>query len=278
MALSIVELYKKVLPKTNCKECGFLSCLAFAGMVVSAKHPLRDCPHISQEVLDWAEKELEEQYRQGKWLKKDMAVEALQLAKDNIATEDLQNIGERIGGKMKGEVLLLPYFNSYLYIDRNGIKDEAGNELSRNEQTFVYIHMSMMNKAEVVKPTGNVKSFKEFPNTISKVVSMRNHVEEPLKKAFSGNLAELEHACLKCGGINVKAHYTSPNLAFSFQVFPLVAVILLFWEEGDDFDADVKLLFDEMIIYHLDIESILFLSESIANRLKAVCNLSPLKK
>jgi hypothetical protein len=191
-------------------------------MVVSAKHPLRDCPHISQEVLDWAEKELEEQYRQGKWLKKDMAVEALQLAEDKIATEDLQNIGERIGGKMKGEVLLLPYFNSYLYIDRNGIQDEAGNELSRNEQTFVYIHMSMMNKAEVVKPTGNVKSFKEFPNTISKVVSMRNHVEEPLQKAFSGNLAELEHACLKCGGINVKAHYTSPNLAFYFQIFPLM--------------------------------------------------------
>ncbi|MBF0230052.1 MAG: DUF3786 domain-containing protein [Desulfamplus sp.] len=44
---------------------------------------------------------------------------------------------------------------------------------------------------------------------------------------------------------------------------------LLFWEEGDDFDADVKLLFDEMIIYHLDIESIMFLSESLTNRLKS---------
>lgn len=268
MALSIVDLYKKVLPKTNCKECGFLTCLAFAGMVVSEKYPLRNCPHIAPEILDWAEKELEEQYRQGKWLKKDMAVEALQLAKDKITIEDLKQIGERIGGKMEDGVLVLPYFNSYLYIDSSGVKDEAGNDLSRNEQTFVYIHMSMMTKSEAVKPTGNLKSFKEFPNTVSKVVSMRNHIEEPLKKAFSGNLEALRRACLKSGGVDVKNKYESPNLAFSFQVFPLVAVTLLFWEAGEDFEADVKLLFDEKILSHLDIESIMFLSQYLADRLR----------
>ncbi|MEA2060190.1 MAG: (Fe-S)-binding protein [Thermodesulfobacteriota bacterium] len=46
MALSVVDLYKKVLPGTNCRDCGFPSCLAFAGMVVSEQHPLADCPHI----------------------------------------------------------------------------------------------------------------------------------------------------------------------------------------------------------------------------------------
>lgn len=269
MALSVVDLYKKVLPKTNCKECGFLTCLAFASMVVSEKHPLQNCPHIAHEVLAWAEKELEEQYCQGKWLKKDMASEALQLAKDKIATEDLKKIGERAGGKMERDLLVLPYLNGYLHIDRNGVRDEAGNELSRNEQTFVYIHMAMMAKAEAAKPTGNLKSFKEFSNTVSKAVSMRNHVEEPLKKAFSGNLATLQSACLQCGGTDVKDHYESPNLAFSFQVFPSVAVTLLFWEAGENFDADVKLLFDETVTGHLDIEAIMFLSEYLADRLKA---------
>ena len=269
MALSVVDLYKKVLPKTNCKECGFLTCLAFAGMVVSEKYPLRNCPHIAPEVLGWAEKELEEQYRQGKWLKRDMAAEALQVAKDKIATKDLKTIGERIGAKVEGNVLVLPYFNGHLYIDHNGVKDAAGNELSRNEQTFVYIHMSMMAKPKAPKPTGNLKSFKEFPNTVSKIVSMRSHVEEPLKKTFSGNLGALERACLQCGGIDVKNHYESPNLAFSFQVFPAVAVTLLFWEASEGFDADVKLLFDEMVTGHLDIEAIMFLSEYLADRLKA---------
>ena len=48
MALSVVDLYKNILPKTNCRDCGFPTCLSFAGMVVSERHPLENCPHIPQ--------------------------------------------------------------------------------------------------------------------------------------------------------------------------------------------------------------------------------------
>jgi hypothetical protein len=42
-------------------------------------------------------------------------------------------------------------------------------------------------------------------------------------------------------------------------------IMLLFWDEdrSDGFDAEVKLLFDETITEHLDIESIIFLSERL---------------
>jgi hypothetical protein len=41
--------------------------------------------------------------------------------------------------------------------------------------------------------------------------------------------------------------------------------MLLFWDQDkkDGFDAGTKLLFDETITEHLDIESILFLSERL---------------
>ncbi|OQY53050.1 MAG: hypothetical protein B6230_01305 [Desulfobacteraceae bacterium 4572_89] len=32
MALSVVDLYAKILPRTNCRDCGFLTCIAFTGM------------------------------------------------------------------------------------------------------------------------------------------------------------------------------------------------------------------------------------------------------
>lgn len=78
MTLSVVDLYRDVLAKTNCRDCGFPRCLAFAGKVVSEKHPLRDCPHIPSDLLARCEIELAEQYAQGKWLKWDMAEDALQ--------------------------------------------------------------------------------------------------------------------------------------------------------------------------------------------------------
>ena len=69
MALSVVDIYRDVLPKSNCRDCGFPTCLAFAAKVVSEKHPLSDCPHIAADVLARCEIELAEQYSQGKWLK-----------------------------------------------------------------------------------------------------------------------------------------------------------------------------------------------------------------
>ncbi len=49
MALSGLEIFKK-LPKTNCKDCGFPTCLAFAMQVAAGKVGVEKCPHISEEV------------------------------------------------------------------------------------------------------------------------------------------------------------------------------------------------------------------------------------
>ena len=48
MALSGLEIYK-LLPKTNCKECGFPTCLAFAMQIAAKKVSLDKCPHVSAE-------------------------------------------------------------------------------------------------------------------------------------------------------------------------------------------------------------------------------------
>jgi hypothetical protein len=44
-------------------------------------------------------------------------------------------------------------------------------------------------------------------------------------------------------------------------------VVLLFRKENDGFEADAKLLFDETIIQHPDIEAIMFLSEHLCKML-----------
>jgi acetyl-CoA decarbonylase/synthase complex subunit gamma len=51
MALSGIQIYK-LLPQTNCKECGFPTCLAF-GMKLAAKQvELSDCPYVSDEAKE----------------------------------------------------------------------------------------------------------------------------------------------------------------------------------------------------------------------------------
>jgi acetyl-CoA decarbonylase/synthase complex subunit gamma len=48
VALSGIQIYK-MLPQTNCKECGFPTCLAFSMKLAAKQVELDDCPHVSEE-------------------------------------------------------------------------------------------------------------------------------------------------------------------------------------------------------------------------------------
>ena len=47
MALSGIQIYK-LLPQTNCKECGFPTCLAFAMKLAAKQVELSGCPYVSE--------------------------------------------------------------------------------------------------------------------------------------------------------------------------------------------------------------------------------------
>jgi acetyl-CoA decarbonylase/synthase complex subunit gamma len=51
MALSGLQIYK-LLPKTNCKDCGFPTCLAFAMKLAAQQVELSACPHVSDEATE----------------------------------------------------------------------------------------------------------------------------------------------------------------------------------------------------------------------------------
>ncbi|HWQ80268.1 MAG TPA: acetyl-CoA decarbonylase/synthase complex subunit gamma [Anaerovoracaceae bacterium] len=51
MALTGLDIFK-LLPKTNCKDCGHPTCLAFAMALAASKISLDSCPHISEEAKE----------------------------------------------------------------------------------------------------------------------------------------------------------------------------------------------------------------------------------
>ncbi|MFO8012367.1 MAG: acetyl-CoA decarbonylase/synthase complex subunit gamma [Phycisphaerae bacterium] len=51
MAMSGLDIFK-LLPKTNCKECGHPTCLAFAMALAQKKASLDECPHASDEAKE----------------------------------------------------------------------------------------------------------------------------------------------------------------------------------------------------------------------------------
>ncbi|HZD43122.1 MAG TPA: (Fe-S)-binding protein, partial [Methanomicrobiales archaeon] len=46
--LSPIDIYR-LLPKTNCQECGEANCMAFATRLINGEYTLQDCPPILKE-------------------------------------------------------------------------------------------------------------------------------------------------------------------------------------------------------------------------------------
>lgn len=270
MALSVVDLYRDVLPKTNCGECGHPTCLAFAGQVVAAALPLSECPYLSTDTVERCTVELKEQYAKGKWVRRDMAEDALNWARQRAADMTTESFPLRLGGDLETEdgvpVFRLPYFTDTLRVKDLTISTHDGEPLTRWEQVFILNHLAQGGSKN---PTGRWKGFIELPNTTSKIKNMVDSVEIPIAEAFADNILLLKERALDQGGTVEVEHAGSADIAFRFSPFPKVPVILLFWDADDEegFEAKAKLMFDETVTDHLDIESIVFLGEEIASRL-----------
>lgn len=264
MALTPIEIYKTILPKTNCGDCGHPTCIAFATLVVIEKYPLKKCIHLEQSVVDKYQLELEEQYKTGKWVKKDIAADALEWARERAASMKIKDLPDRIGGTLLREgdedCLELPYFSGSIVIKEDDIHKKDGSELNRWEKVFLYNHLSQGGSRE---PTGDWKAFVEFPNTVSKIKSMIEHVEEPLVRCFSGKVDALRKRGELFGGTEITTKKDSADITLLFRPLPKIPVRLLFWDAEEDYEGRAKLHFDSTILEHLDIESIMFLSERL---------------
>ena len=254
------------MPKTNCKDCAYVTCFAFATSVVVEKEDLAKCPHIDKKQLEKYSSELSEQHQSGKWVKKDLEADALQWAKERSASMNIEDLPDRLGGKIVEKdgtnYLELAFFNGKILIRKGEIINQKGEELNHWEQVFLYNHMSQGGSKV---PTGKWKALEEIPNTISKTRSMKEHVENPITDKFKGKVNELVKISKTIGGEEINDENNSADTILLFKPLPRIPLMLLFWDEDlkDGFEAKVKVLFDETIVDHLDIESIMFLSERL---------------
>ncbi len=266
MPWSVLDLYSKVLPRTNCRECGFPTCMAFASMVVSEGLPLEKCPHVAPEKLKSIKEDLKNQQEAGRWTRRDPAKDALKWAMTRAASMKIDDLPMRIGGRLVEEygedALEIPYFLDTLLILPGRIIKKGGGSLNRWEQVFIYNHMAQGGMRE---PTGKWKGLVELPNTVSKIKTMEGNVEKPIAERFRGHGGDLVKAALAMGGSPLEKDDSGADAAIVFRPLPRIPVMLMFWDEegGEGFGAQAKLLFDETILEHLDIESILFMSERI---------------
>lgn len=248
---SVLEIVKAT-PKTNCRVCGQVSCMAFAVAVMSGKLNISTCPHIvtpepvvprSNESLN-AETALLKELR-GK-------IQGVNLEKRASA------LGAEVFDSLRGILLKVPYLGTKVLISKDSIVPENGMELDPRDQILLYNYVFFASDAAL---SGNWVGLEAFPNSISKVVTLRRYTEEKLAEAFDGRLNELK--TILSGMSGVKLQECHADLCMQVPILPKVPVQVHFWNSSqeDGFTAQAKVLFDANAMEFLDIESLVFAAE-----------------
>lgn len=265
--LTPLDLYKLTL-RTNCGECGFATCLAFATQAVVGKVGLDACPHMDPGTMEPIRAKLSGQHEAGIGVSRESFEKTLEFLRGEIDKWDFREIAGSLGARFetKGgvEALALPYFGRMLIVTRGSITDESGMETNPWEKILIYNYII----GGAVEPSRSWVGMESLPNSVSKIKSLKSHCEKPLAERFSRRLSDLPEI-VRGLGKTLQLMEEKVDFAAEFQVFPKLAIRVLWWDEdpAEGFPCETKFLFDSKVLQTIDLESLVFASEQITDRL-----------
>ena len=268
MPHTVMEVLK-TLPRTNCGECGQATCLAFATQVIKEGENLKRCPYLSEDAQGMAA-DIESQQAAGLGRRRESIAIALEALHEKVAPLDLASVAPGIGarcGEENGRPLLnMTYFGHNLQVFKDEVRYPEGVEANPWDAILLYNYIASQGGVE---PTGTWITFQSLPNSVSKTKTLKR-LEGELAAHFAGKQRQLEEAAAPLGTEPVQTAGDA-DLQLVFHPLPKVPVLLLFWEadQEEDFPAQVHFLFDGSVSDYLDLESLLFLVEQLADRLMA---------
>jgi len=153
--LSPIDVYK-LLPRTNCKECGEENCMAFATKVVNRELPIEKCSPLQA-------KEYEKSYQQLKEMLKPAVKEIVIGVKDKAV---------KIGGK------LVMYRHEFAYFNPTAIAIDVTDEMSEQEildrikrtENFNFEYIGQTLKLDMIAVRSTSNDPERFKATVKKVV------------------------------------------------------------------------------------------------------------
>lgn len=254
----------KHTPKTNCGQCGHLTCLAFAAAVAKSGESVDTCPFIDRNgltIVPQAGHALNDLLNQH-----DLAL--VEHLKSKVAFLDFPTIAPKLGAIFLSQegagALHLRYLGQQVVLSPAGILLDGVAPIDPRDQILLYNYVHSQGGE---KPRQEWVGLESLPNSISKVRTLATYCENRLAELFSQtSRTKIDQAVATIGGI--PSEEPSTTISAIIPVLPHLPQHLLFWaaEPEDGFAARVKVLFDRRVLDFLDLESLVFAAERMSDR------------
>ena len=269
-----LELLQRT-PKTNCGECGYPTCLAFAAAVTRAGAEAALCPYIELQGLETkvpgSAKDMD---RLAEQVAEEQDLALIRYLQSKISMLDFSTIASGLGARWSNdnpEVLYLRYLGQDVMLGKNTMLMDNEEVIDPRDQILLY---NYIHSGGGRPPDNTWIGMESLPNSISKVKTLATYCEKKIAVLLSGKPAsQLQEAGKQLDGwsdpVDLSSSATS---ALVVPVLPMVPQFLLFWEAEpeDGFEAKVKVLFDHHVLDFLDLESLVFSAERFAEKLSQI--------
>lgn len=253
-----LEVYR-LLPKTNCRQCGLAACLAFAVAVMQGQKGLADCPHLPPELLDQAPEPGGQPPQAGDDIQQ--RVRALQ---EQVSQADLESLARRQGLGLRQGRLVIPCLGKDFNLGHEGIVSSC--------HVNPWLSLPILNyvlHGAGLEPRGRWLPLRELPGGADWGNFFEHRCEKPLKKVIDEYTALFELIMDVFAGRPAPEQFDS-DIAVLIHPLPRLPILLCYWRPEDGMDSALHMFFDATAEENLSIESIYILGVGLVTMFEKI--------
>ena len=137
---------------------------------------------------------------------------------------------------------------------------QTGNPLSQMDLVMLLYYF---NTSDGTAKTGRWISFSELPDGKFYNQAFQGYTGQRLARSFRDDLATFEHAAASLSG----TPFPLGSASFTFNVLPLVSLLVVFWQGDEDLPSSFQILFDASASHYLPTDAYAILGSILTSRL-----------
>lgn len=247
-----MEIFQ-LLDKSNCRECGEKTCLAFAGAVFKGQKEIGRCPKLEPAVLERFSAE-----PQDKRMAENSREEYLKTMRKAIAGLDLEAAAGRVGGQYSGGRLTLKILGKSFSVDTKG---KLAADIHINPWVAVPFLDYIVN-SKGLTPSGRWMSFRELRGGQERYLLFQKRCEAALKRIADEYTELFDDLVRIFGGQQVERQFES-DISVVLHPLPRVPIMICYWLPEDGLASTLHVFFDDTADENLSIGSVFTLGTGL---------------
>lgn len=252
--MQVTEIFRK-LPKTNCRECGEATCIAFALKCQTGQRLISECPYAEAVEAEGAlSGTVQDSYE-----------EAGNRMEARLGDLDFKSAAAAAGASYNAErdLMEIVMLGRKYEVRRSGLFLDGVH--SRNSWDRLIIYDFILRRSGMGL-SGERVPLQHFPKTPSHVKSFQGRAEAELGKVFGLDPLGIRSRLDELGAEYVSSE-AGAELACRLELLPGFPLYLEFWSADDEFPASCKFFVDSSAVNKLDIEYIARVTGKAVNHL-----------